>query len=336
MHSSFRAVLNASPVASLNRLRSAVTASGLELSRERRRLFVLRNTAWSQGRRTQQVLDGLRAHGGTVVTLPEADLRVFRALQQLLEEQPTGLTTWLKERRHASGTALLAPLSCEPAASAALAEAGETPEAPSPPKTADLTGAGEPVRDATPSAITETAQDCCTVPGRRDVGGPQGAQGGRGGFHSRRRRRRHKSTRDRVPRRPPAPYRDLRGLRLRQDRAHPPACRGVRAEGRFGRRARSQQRPRATRLALARASPSLALGRRGEGDGVLSRHRGRGVDAAADDGAPALVRTAGRPGRRGGRPGRSRDRARQHRRFARPAARACPRPGRAGPRAERC
>ena len=122
VHWSFRAVLNASPVAALNRLRAAVTASGLELSGERRRLFVLRNTAWSQGRRTQQVLDELRARGGTVVKLPEADLRVFRALQQLLEEQPTGLTTWLKERRHASGTALLAPLSSEPAVSAAPAE----------------------------------------------------------------------------------------------------------------------------------------------------------------------------------------------------------------------
>ena len=155
VHWSFRAVLNASPVASLNRLRSAVTASGLELSGERRRLFVLRNSAWSQGRKTQQALDEFRAHGGTVVTLPEADLKVFRALQRLLEEQPTRLATWLKERRHASRTALLAPLSSEPAVSAALAEAGDTPEAASPAKTAEPTGADEPVRAATPSTTTE-------------------------------------------------------------------------------------------------------------------------------------------------------------------------------------
>ena len=155
VHSSFRAVLNASPVASLNRLRSAVTASGIELSGKRRRLFVLRNTAWSQGRKTQQALDRFRAHGGAVVTLPEADLKVFRALQQLLEDQPTGLTIWLKERRHASGTALLASLSSEPAVSAALAEVGETPEAASSPKTAEPTGAGEPVRADTPSTTTE-------------------------------------------------------------------------------------------------------------------------------------------------------------------------------------
>ena len=114
VHWSFRAVLNASPVAALNGLRAAVTASGLEFSMERRRLFVLRNAAWSQGPKTRQALDELRARGGSVMTLPEADLKVFRALQQLLEEQPTGLAAWLREHRHASGTELLAPLSPEP------------------------------------------------------------------------------------------------------------------------------------------------------------------------------------------------------------------------------
>ncbi len=152
VHSSFRAVLNASPVASLNRLRSAVTASGLQLSRQRRRLFILRNTAWSEGRKTQQALDWFRAHGGAVVALQEDDLKVFRALQQLLEDQPTGLTAWLKKRRHASGTALLASLSLEPAVSA---EGGEIPESASSPRTAEPTGADEPVRTATSSTTTE-------------------------------------------------------------------------------------------------------------------------------------------------------------------------------------
>ena len=157
VHSSFRAVLNANPMASLNRLRAAVTASGLELSRARRRLFVLRNSAWSQGPKTQQALDGFRTHGGTVVTLPEVDLKVFRALQQLLEEQPTGLATWLRERRHATQTALLAPLSAERAASAALAEAGESREAASPSETAELAGVSGPVRAATPSTSAQPA-----------------------------------------------------------------------------------------------------------------------------------------------------------------------------------
>ncbi|MCY4510443.1 MAG: hypothetical protein OXG35_26325, partial [Acidobacteria bacterium] len=139
VHWSFRAVLNAHPVAALNRLRAAVTASGLRLSRDRRRLFILRNAAWSRGRTTQQALDSLRTHGGKVVKLPEADLKVFRALQQLLEEQPKGLDTWLGTHRHASRTALLAPLS------PALAVASVPAEAAGPPEPAEsLDAAGRP------------------------------------------------------------------------------------------------------------------------------------------------------------------------------------------------
>ena len=123
VHWSFRAVLNDNPVAALHRVRAAVTASGIELSGERRRLLILRNASWSHGRKTQQVLDGLRALGGAVVKLLEADLKVFRALQQLLEEQPKGLATWLGARRHASETTLLAPLRPEPAGAPAASKA---------------------------------------------------------------------------------------------------------------------------------------------------------------------------------------------------------------------
>ena len=131
VHWSFRAVLNDNAVAALHRVRAAVTASGLELSGERRRLFILRNAAWSQGRKTRQALDALEAHGGSVVKLREADLKVFRALQQLLDEQPQGLAAWLGAQRHASGTTLLAPL-CPESAGSAGASAGSGAAAPSP------------------------------------------------------------------------------------------------------------------------------------------------------------------------------------------------------------
>ena len=135
VHWSFRAVLNDNPVAALHRLRAAMTASGIELSGERRRLLILRNASWSHGKKTQQVLDGFNAHGGTVVNLLEADLKVFRALQQLLEELPKGLVaTWIRARRHASETTLLATLSPEPAGAAAPAKAAAPSKvaAPSP------------------------------------------------------------------------------------------------------------------------------------------------------------------------------------------------------------
>ncbi|MCY4076468.1 MAG: DUF87 domain-containing protein, partial [Acidobacteria bacterium] len=119
LHWSFRAVLNHNAVAALHRLRAAMTASGLALPGRRRRLFILRNASWSQGPKTQQALAGLMAHGGTVAGLLEADLKVLRALQLLLEEQPKGLATWLRANRHASRTTLLAPLLPEPAGNAA-------------------------------------------------------------------------------------------------------------------------------------------------------------------------------------------------------------------------
>ena len=128
VHWSFRAVLNDNAVAALHRLRAAVTASGLELSGERRRLFILRNAAWSQGRKTRQAFDAFEAHGGAVVKLREADLKVFGALQQLLEEQPEGLAAWLGAHRPTSGTTLLAPLRPEPAGTAgASAVSGASP-----------------------------------------------------------------------------------------------------------------------------------------------------------------------------------------------------------------
>ncbi len=142
VHWSFRAVLNDNAVAALHRLRAAVTASGLELSGERRRLFILRNAAWSQGRKTRQALDAFKRYGGTVVKLPEADLKVFRALQQLLEEQPEGLATWLGAHRHASGTTLLAPLRPEPAGAAGASTVSATSAA---------SGAAAPSQGAAPS-----------------------------------------------------------------------------------------------------------------------------------------------------------------------------------------
>ena len=176
VHWSFRAVLNANAVAALHRLRAAVTASGLELSAERRRLFVLRNAAWSRGSKTRQALEGFRARGGTVARLPEADLRVFRALQQLDEEQPKGLAAWLRAHRHATKTALLAPLDPEPATGEAPAEAARpvaagrpkpatpskpavAPEATAPPEVSAASrphvahGASQPRRPGRPARI---------------------------------------------------------------------------------------------------------------------------------------------------------------------------------------
>ena len=268
VHWSFRAVLNHNPVAALRRLRAAVTASGLELSAERRRLFILRNTAWSRGRKTQQALEGLGGHGGTVAELLEADLRVFRAVERLRDERPQGLAAWLQAQRHASRTALLAPLS--PESSGGEAEAAAAPPGPAgPPKlAAPPTPAAPPKVSVAPgraasskpaAASSAAGEDCIPIGIAADTGRPVSV-----------------------------PLEHLRrhtvifaGLGLRQDRPRAPAHRGVRAEGRFGRGARSEQRPRAARSGVAGAAPGLARRRRREGGRLPSRHRGRRVGRRA-------------------------------------------------------
>ena len=165
LHWSFRAVLNDNAVAALHRLRAAMTASGLALPGQRRRLFILRNAPWSQGPKTQQALDGLRAHGGTEASLLEADLQVLRALQQLLDEQPKGLASWLRAHRHASRTALLAPLLPEPAGNAAqpgdATSAGDAAPHGETARSGDAAPPGDatPPRDAAPPKEAASAGD---------------------------------------------------------------------------------------------------------------------------------------------------------------------------------
>ena len=155
VHWSFRAVLNDNAVAALHRLRAAMTASGLELPGGRRRLYILRNASWSRGPKTQQALDGLRAHGGTVVSLLEADLKVFRAVRQLLDEQPQELATWLRARRHASNTTLLSPLSPETARDTAAPGNTARPTLAARAQDAEPPGDVPPPRDASPTQEAE-------------------------------------------------------------------------------------------------------------------------------------------------------------------------------------
>ena len=191
VHWSFRAVLNDNAVAALHRLRAAMTASGLELPGERRRLCILRNASWSRGPKTRQALDGLMAHGGTVVDLPEDDLKVFHALRQLLDEQPEGLATWLRARRHASETTLLAPLNPRPAgATEPSGDAAPTstppsgdvapPGAPANSDSAAPAGPGAPSDAALPSTGAALPKDTAAYKGADEDSIPIGVAEGTG------------------------------------------------------------------------------------------------------------------------------------------------------------
>jgi Helicase HerA, central domain len=135
MQWSFRAITSAHGNAALHRLTSACTASGIAQGNYRRRLFLLRQTAWSTGTKTQNALTAFEAAGGVTTAFAREDRAAFAALRTLLDEQRPGLREWLRTRRPASATALLTE-----ALGDALGDAGLNGSAQSPKHPAGVAG----------------------------------------------------------------------------------------------------------------------------------------------------------------------------------------------------
>lgn len=102
----FRAIAADHPRAVQSRVQKAVAAAGLDGDSAERRLFLLRNTPWPVGPRTQQVLKNFKDLGGMNVTVTAEDLKTFAALRQMVEDKPPGLDGWLSERQPAHHTEL--------------------------------------------------------------------------------------------------------------------------------------------------------------------------------------------------------------------------------------
>lgn len=101
VHWGFRAIAAGNPIAALNRLRAASTAAGLTADIPKRKLFVLRNAAWSAGSKTQATLDAFAKSGGVTMEVGEEDVRTLGALRVLLAENPSNLQAWLVARQPA-------------------------------------------------------------------------------------------------------------------------------------------------------------------------------------------------------------------------------------------
>ncbi|MFJ6199330.1 helicase HerA domain-containing protein [Micromonospora sp. NPDC092111] len=100
VHWCFRAISEEHhSVAALARLRKACTATGLDERVTKRKLFLLRNGAWSTGAKTQQAIRAFVQAGGATLPLNDEDLRVLGALQVLLAQSPAGIQGWLIARR---------------------------------------------------------------------------------------------------------------------------------------------------------------------------------------------------------------------------------------------
>lgn len=106
VHWSFRAIPHTNAVAALNRLRKAITASGLGMA-GMRHLVVIRDDPWPRGTRTEEALKELVDKGGRVLPLSADDVRVLGALVTLWKKHEQDLIPWLRARRPASGTKLL-------------------------------------------------------------------------------------------------------------------------------------------------------------------------------------------------------------------------------------
>lgn len=106
-HWSFRAIHNGHHTAALNRLRTAVSSSGLTLGQAKRQLFILRNNGWSSGAATQKAVADFAKLGGLTLEMSSADLAAFDALAELRETNGANLGPWLRSRRPASRTRLL-------------------------------------------------------------------------------------------------------------------------------------------------------------------------------------------------------------------------------------
>lgn len=102
-HWSFRAISGRHHgVAALHRVKRAVTAAGVEYQVPKRRLYFLRNGAWS-GAKTLSLIEELESKNTTTLAFAESDLRTLAALKVMLDEAPVDLPAWLMLRRPASG-----------------------------------------------------------------------------------------------------------------------------------------------------------------------------------------------------------------------------------------
>ena len=106
-HWAFRAIAATNAIAAQTRIKKAWSATGLDGDSNRRKLFLLRNTAWPTGPKTAALVDDFHRAGGKTVALSDDDIRTMSALRDLIGEDDPDLPNWLRIRRPAHGLALL-------------------------------------------------------------------------------------------------------------------------------------------------------------------------------------------------------------------------------------
>jgi hypothetical protein len=104
----FRSLATDNPRAVQSRMKKAMAAAGLDGEGSERQLFLLRNTQWPAGPRTQEVRAEFDDLGGVAVAVTTEDLKTFAALRRMIDGNFPGLDGWLTARQPAHHTELLA------------------------------------------------------------------------------------------------------------------------------------------------------------------------------------------------------------------------------------
>jgi hypothetical protein len=152
----FRILGHTNAIAFQSRLKSAMTASGIDRALKFRHLFILRRGGTPGGPRTKALVEQFEKAGGKFIAPTDDDLCAFVALRAMAQRDPPGFDAWLRERKPLFDTSLFTAAGlCPPPFLAS----------PSP------TGPGARPREAQ-SASTETAfastADCKPASGRAE------------------------------------------------------------------------------------------------------------------------------------------------------------------------
>jgi hypothetical protein len=102
----FRGLARKHHAAVLPRLERLMRLAALDPKIPHRRAVLLRNDPWPAGPVSRSKRDNFESLGGMLKQIALDDLRVFHALQRLLEDDDLGLDGWLADRRPASRTAI--------------------------------------------------------------------------------------------------------------------------------------------------------------------------------------------------------------------------------------
>lgn len=130
-HWAFRAIAHNNARAVQTRIQKSWDATGIASDPDRRRLVLLRNSAWPTGAKTAALLDQVTDAGGRTLPISDDDLRTLTALRDMIDDNHPDLTAWLRTRRPAHGVTLLREVLGE------LGDGSAPPPAPAPaPETA--------------------------------------------------------------------------------------------------------------------------------------------------------------------------------------------------------